>query len=307
MRRAERIGIVGAGVVGRAMAVALSGRYAVVGVASRSRASARACAALVGCTAYERPDEVSRLADVLLLSVPDDAIRTVCEQIASDGGFRAGQAVVHLSGALGSDALDSARSQGARVLSMHPIQTFVDCAEAAESLEGAYFSLEGDEEALALGRQLVRDLGGSCLVISRAQKPLYHAGLCAASNYLVALEGLAVELLERAGIDAQEALCVLIPLIRGTVRNLAGTGVPGALTGPIRRGDAQTVGRQLRAVQEAAPQYLHLYRELGALTLKVAGREGGLSPEAIEELSALLAADRPEPQAQPEESGDVGR
>jgi len=288
MKRKEQIGVVGAGVVGKALAVVLSRTYRVVAVASRTQASARQCAALCGAAVCARPADVARRADVVLLCTPDQAIQPVCEQIAAEGGFRSGHTVVHLSGALPSDLLSAARCCGARALSVHPIQTFADYKEAVEALRGSYFSVEGDNEALSLGKRLVRDMGGRPIIISAESKPLYHAALCVASNYLVTLEALAADILDRGGSPV--ALPALLPLILGTVRNLERFGVPAALTGPISRGDVATIQCHLDALKRDCPEYLDTYKHLARLTARVADRKGSLKADASEKLWGLLVS-----------------
>lgn len=247
--------------------------------------SARRLAGLVGTEVYsDRPEEVTPLGDLVLLSVPDGAISEVCSKIARRGGFRGGQVVAHLSGALPSEVLSPARKAGACVLSMHPIQTLAEPEAGARKLKGSYFSLEGDPEALEVGRRLVEDVGGHVLELPKGTKVLYHAALCVASNYLVALVDAAVGMLRAAGVE--EGLRAILPLLSGTLENLRDLGLPRALTGPIVRGDVGTVKAHLRALSQEAPEFLELYRTLGTYTLKVARTE--LDEKVAEELEEEL-------------------
>ena len=294
------LAIVGAGVVGKAMAMVLSSRgYRIAGVASRTLVSARACAELAGCDRYATdPVEIARLAPVVLISTPDRRIRSVCERIAAGGGFVPGGVAIHLSGALGSDELDAARRCGAFALSLHPIQTFADHRIAAGRLVGSYFSLEGDQEAISLGHQLVADLSGRPVVISPRGKSVYHAALCVASNYLVVLADLAVRMLHQSDVPEEDALPMLMPLIRGTVKNLEQLGLPRALTGPIGRGDASTVEAHLTALRHQMPEVLNGYALLGEWAAEVGERKGTLDPERRDRIVEMLrAAVHPDPDA----------
>lgn len=286
----ERIAIVGAGAAGCALALALYQKgYPIVGVASRRMESAQLCARLVDCGIYSmHPPEVTRLADAVFITTPDGVIETVCTQIADQDGIRSGSVVAHLSGALSAAVLHAAAERGAKILSLHPIQTLADPHQGAQNLIGSYFSLEGAPEAVAFGKRLVEDLEGCPIVISAEAKPLYHSALCVASNYLVALADLAAMLLQRMGMEKAEALHALLPLLRGTVTNLAQMGLPEALTGPISRGDVQTLVDHLGAIRRIAPEALDLYKTIGIWTLHIARQKGALTDEAASALQVLL-------------------
>jgi len=284
-----KVVIVGAGRAGGALALALrEAGYEITGIASRSMESARRLAELVGTEDYsDRPEVLVPSGDLVVLSVPDGVVPSVCARIAERGGFRRGQVVAHLSGALPSDVLSPAKEAGAYVLSMHPIQTLAEPETGARRLKGSYFTLEGDPEAVGVGRRLVEDMGGRALELPKGTKVLYHAALCVASNYLVALVDAAVGLLRAAGVEPDEGLKAVLPLLLGTLENLRELGLPHSLTGPIVRGDAGTVRAHLRALSEEVPEFLELYRTLGMYTLKVALR-AGLDEKAAKEISALL-------------------
>ena len=287
---APKIGLIGAGSAGTALILALHERgYPIVGIASRTLAKAQRCARLVDCETFSTdPGAVVPLADALFIATPDDVIREVCEGIANQGGFRAGQIVAHLSGALTSEELEAARACGAKGMALHPMQTFADPQQGAKNMIGASFSLEGDPEAVAFGREVVEAFSGRVFVIPKERKALYHAALCVASNYLVTVVDLAARIMERAGVGKEEALGAMLPLIRGTVNNLERIGLPGALTGPISRGDAATIARHLNAMEELAPEVLDLYRTLGAETVRLAREKGGLDRAEEEAIRGML-------------------
>jgi predicted short-subunit dehydrogenase-like oxidoreductase (DUF2520 family) len=126
------------------------------------------------------------------------------------------------------------------------------------------------------------------MTIPTEGKTLYHAAAVMACNYLVALEDAALELAEAAGIARDEALEALLPLVKGTLSNLEKVGIPDCLTGPIARGDAETVRQHLRAIGERLPGLLALYKLLGRRTLEVALARGALGAEAAGALRELL-------------------
>ncbi len=284
------IALIGAGLAGTSLILALHRQgYAVAGIASRSLASAQHCANLLECAALVAdPATVIAGADLVIIATPDSRIQAVCEQLATVPGWSSEQCVCHLSGALDTGALDAARLQGARVIALHPAQTFADPQQGAQSLQGAYFALQGDPGALVIGRQLVADLNGHSIEIDKQQKPLYHAALCVASNYLVSLADTAVQMLRQTGMDESSALPLVLPLMQGTLDNLKTTGLPGALTGPISRGDADTVRKHLAALHQGPPELLACYRELGQQAQRVARAKGQQDPEGAKALADLL-------------------
>lgn len=212
--------------------------------------------------------EAAPRADIALLCVPDAEIAAACEAVtaAAPGiGF-----VGHTSGATGLDSLDAARRAGAGIFSLHPLQTVPD---AQASLVGSPAAIAGsDDGALVLARDLAERLGMKPFEVTEDSRAAYHAAASIASNFLVALESSAVELLEAAGVaDADAARELLAPLVLRSAANWAERG-PEALTGPIARGDEETVERHLAAIDDVAPELLDLYRALADRTRDVAAR-----------------------------------
>jgi predicted short-subunit dehydrogenase-like oxidoreductase (DUF2520 family) len=293
----ERIALVGAGAAGGALVLALHrAGYPIAGVASRSIESARRCAALIDnppATCDPAPAVVS--ADIIILATPDGQIEPACRAIAEQGVIRPGQLFLHLSGALTSDVLDPARRKGAEVLSLHPIQALADPVKGAELLRGTWFCLEGSAAAIGRGEALVKAMQGETLIIPAEHKALYHAALSVAANYLVTIESIAVSLLERIGIERQDGLQAILPLIAGSVQNLAHSGLPNALTGPISRGDSSTVARHIDSLRGMPPAHQAIYRMLGKETVELALEKGGLDAEQAEEIRRLLTPQPPDP------------
>ncbi|MBI4236775.1 MAG: DUF2520 domain-containing protein [Chloroflexi bacterium] len=291
MTRAHQtlIGFVGAGTVGTALAVALARRgYRVVAVASRSPASARRLAArLPGCRAVTS-EETARAVGLLFLTVPDDAI----SEVATALPWRPGQMAVHCSGAAPLVALAAARATGACVGAFHPLQTFADADQAAMALmAGITFVVEAEEPLRSLLHRMAADLGGRAMDLRPEDRTLYHVSGVLASNYLVALVAEAAGLWERFGVSRSEALAALLPLVRGTVENIEGQGLPRALTGPIARGDRGTIATHLAALLERAPDLVPLYREMARRTVPLAVEKGRMAREEATAILALVEGD----------------
>ncbi|MBW2357055.1 MAG: DUF2520 domain-containing protein [Deltaproteobacteria bacterium] len=285
-----QIAIVGCGRVGTALAVWLHrAGYPVCGLSSRRLQSAEAVAALIGprpCS--QAPQTVTAEADVVFITTPDGVIETVCRQIAAAGGFRAGSVVLHCSGALPSTILAPARQSGAWIGSLHPLQSFAAPPLDRNPFAGIIVSVEGDGPALQTAEALAADLNAHPQQILTEAKALYHAAAVVASNYLVTLLDLAFTLLQQAGVAPRDAHGVLRPLIDGTLANVARIGPPAALTGPVARGDAETVVGHLEAIGAKNPESLALYRALGMATVDVAERGGHLDAAQTEHLRRLM-------------------
>jgi predicted short-subunit dehydrogenase-like oxidoreductase (DUF2520 family) len=231
-----------------------------------------------------RTDAV-REAAVVLLAVPDAAIGSVAAELARDATIESRHAVLHLSGLLDRGALATLADTGAALGSFHPLQTVSDPASAPERLGGAFAGIEGDERALVAGRGLADSLGMTPVVIPPAAKPAYHAGAAIAANYTVVLAAVAERLATSAGVAPDVARRLYLPLIRGAAANLE-IGPVAALTGPVRRGDVETVAAHLRVLSTGDRElYLLLARE--ALRL---AREAGLSAEAGERVAQALGS-----------------
>ena len=285
-----RVSIIGAGVVGTAMGYLLKENgYHIVGIASRTIGSAKRAQEFIGeGEASADLCAIAKKADVIFITTSDDAIAEVCLKLANEQGFNTGATVFHMSGALSSDILGTARDIGANVASLHPLQSLADVREAVKNLPGSYFSLEGDDEALVIAREIVNALRGKTITLKADKKPLYHAGASVASNFLVATVRFGMDLLEAAGIDRQDSLEALLPLIKGTVKNIENLRLPLALTGPISRGDIKIIEDHLKVIAKEKPEMLRLYIELGRYTIKIARDKGTVRENDVERLNYLF-------------------
>ena len=284
------IAIVGCGTVGSAIGKLLRDvGYRISGVATSNLETAQRAAEVTGAESYsDSPSEIALGAEVVFITTPDDLIQSICREIADQRSFQQDAVVVHCSGALASEILASARKCGAKVATLHPLQSFASVDQAVSLVPGSFCTIEGDENALGMVRQIVQDLGGIVLEITAEKKTLYHAAAVAASNYLVTLIYLALELDKAAGLPGDTSFNALLPLIKGTLNNIGKKGIPNALTGPIARGDVATVSAHLRAIERHAPELLSLYQCLGRYTVDLAEAKKTISKEAAQKLIALL-------------------
>jgi predicted short-subunit dehydrogenase-like oxidoreductase (DUF2520 family) len=274
LKRKEKpaVSVIGAGRLGTTLAVALAGKdYSIRSIVARRLASARQAAGLldgdVQALAVKQLDSL-RPADVFLIATPDDQIASVAAQLARLEFAKHKPAALHTSGALSAKALAPLRDRGWRTGSIHPLISVSDAPEDMAVLEGAFWSVEGDNAALRVGKAIVRDLGGRSFSIRTEDKPLYHAAAVMSAGNVVALFDVAIEMLVQCGLTQKEAQGVLLPLIASTVRNLETKEPADALTGTFARGDVETVKLHLAALENNKAA-LDLYRLLGKRSLEL--------------------------------------
>ena len=280
----EGIAIVGAGRMGQGSGLGLAAAGWDVTLLART---ARPVALPLRLVAGALPREVVRGAPLVLVATPDDQIGAAAAALAATGGVGPGQTVLHLSGLLDRTALASLAGTGSALGSFHPLQTVAEPKDAPARLRGAFAGIEGDPRALAAGRRVAAALGMTAVPLDPAAKPLYHAGAVFSANYTTALVGVAERLARQAGVPADIAARMYLPLLAGAARNLVDLGTAAALTGPIRRGDLGTIRAHLAALPaDVRP----LYRMLGLAALELA-REAGMAEASARAVRDLLAED----------------
>ena len=283
-----KIGIIGAGTVGSALAIGLAENgYKVVAVSSRTLAGAEKLAkAIKDCQAVETNQMVADMAEIVFITTPD----AVIPQIASELQCHKGQSVIHCSGADSSEILQPARKMGANTGVFHPLQTLASVKQATANIPGSTFAIEAEEPLLTTLKEMAASLHCRCIELKAEDKVIYHAAAVIACNYLVTLVKLADDLWETFGIPREQATQALLPLLKGTLNNIENVGIPQALTGPIARGDIDTVRKHLTALQKEAPDALSTYCELGLQTIPIAQAKGRIDEEKADTLRALLKA-----------------
>ncbi len=291
----KTVAIIGAGRVGSSVGFLLNqAGYAVTSVAARSAASAGKAAAFIGA-GKPSTDVVSAAvgADVVFITTPDRVIRDVCETIVAAEVLKPDALVVHMSGAHSLGLLDAAKRSGRNRAVLHPLQSLASKEQGVRTLPGSYFRIEADEAAQPTARELVKALGGIELMMpkwspDKDSAALYHAGAVAVSNYVVAVVAYGLKFYEALGADKQEALKAVLPLIKGTLHNIETLGIPDALTGPIMRGDRETVHDHLAAMRKRTPELVGLYTALARQTVAVARDRGSITQDTAKDLLELV-------------------
>jgi predicted short-subunit dehydrogenase-like oxidoreductase (DUF2520 family) len=271
-----RVGVIGAGRVGAVLAAALRLRgHVIVSVAGESDASKRRAAELLPGVPVAKPTAVARTCDVLLLTVPDDMLDNVVTQLAASGAIGKDQLVVHTSGSHGLRVLEPATRRGARPVALHPAMTFTGTSLDLDRLPHCLFGVTAGPEERIWAGEVVAELGAKVMWVPEDLRGLYHAGLAHGANHLVTLVTQATELLGAAGADDPAA--ILRPLLQAALDNALAEG-DSALTGPIVRGDVNTVRAHLAELARTAPDTLPSYVVLARATLDRVVTDGRVLP-----------------------------
>jgi len=262
MTRKPRIAIVGPGRLGTALALDLNrAGYRISEIVARKLSKGKSsllARKLRARTSFG--DNVRLDADLIWVCVPDREIAAAAEALSHKVDWK-GKLVFHSSGALASQELDVLRRGGAKVAAIHPMMTFVH--GAIPSMQGVPFSVEGDAAAVRVARGIVRDLSGEEFRIRAKNKAAYHAWGAFASPLLVALLVSAEQVARAAGLKATEARKKMLPILKQTIENYGRLGPAAAFSGPLVRGDAETVRKHLevlRRIPDAKEIYLALSR-----------------------------------------------
>ena len=286
-----KIGFIGAGALGRGLALALtSAGCNVTAVSSRTPASAQWLAdRITGCTAMDTAQDVADASHLVFITTPDAAIT----EVAASVNWRDGQGVVHCCGAASTELLRPAALAHEPLTNlalgaMHPFQTFAalsDPAEAARRLSGVTFAVSATGWLADYLPSLAERLDGHAIVIPDELRPLYHASAALACGYLTTLLDTAVSLWTRMGFAEADGVRAAVPLARATIEAIAAAGPAAAVTGPAVRGDASTIAAHLAALSQHAPELLPLYQQLTLASIPLARAKG--VPEA--NLTALTS------------------
>lgn len=288
----NKISFIGAGRVGTSLSYLLKSKgYEVVGITSRNISSAERAATFMGNSISYSNDIFVFVedSDIVFITTNDDAVTFVAEGMSKNCEIREDQLFLHTSGSLSSSVLKPLKEKGGIIASLHPLQTVANPEEGIKNIMGSIFAIEGDEKALPILKEIVHNLGGIPFHIPEEKKPLYHLAAVIACNYFVTLVDTSLDIFKSINIDEEIGLEGLLRLVHGTMNNMEKLGTKNALTGPIARGDIETVKGHLKAMRNYAPELLLLYKVLGDKTIKIAKEKGTLKTEDAKRLKELFS------------------
>jgi predicted short-subunit dehydrogenase-like oxidoreductase (DUF2520 family) len=274
----KSVSIVGAGRVGKSLGRKLRETGWKIGpVVTRNKSTARNAVRFIGAgQSHAKIIPGVASSRLILVTAPDDELAVVSTELARicGKGLR-GKIVLHTSGARDAGVLQSAKKCGARVGSMHPMQSF--SGVEAPSLKGVRFAIEGDTAATSLARKIVKSFGGISLRVSAKKKTLYHAAGVMAAGHALALMEAGTRMLMAAGLNRREALRALLPLTREVLDNYEKLGARAAWTGPLARGDYKVIRAHRKALREIRREFSAAYNALNHLAALVLAK----NPNAV--------------------------
>ena len=280
------LGYIGAGKVGTALALSLSSKgYQAVAVYDVNKESAEFLAGEVGnCKVANTTQDVADAADLVFITTVDDQIN----QVASATQWRAGQMVVHCSGANSTVLLEPARKQGALVGVFHPGNSFADKTQAIQNMAGSTFDIEAEEPLLSTFKELISVLDGYWIEVNASDRAVYHAAIEMPSLFTMLLARTSVKMCQDMNIEQEKALNVIVPLMRVAANITEAFGTSKALTGPVDRGDTETVKKHIDGIRRVSPSVLPLYRELVRQNIPFALEKKSIDQKKADELKKIV-------------------
>lgn len=290
---APRLGFIGAGRLARCLAPGFArAGYPVTAIASRSGTAAQELAAtLDACRAVDSPQQVVDAADIVFLAVPDDSIGTIANTLQFAGASRPGsrKALVHCSGATGVDVLAQAAAEGVLTGGFHPLFLFGGTAADLEHIAGCSVTIEAPDALRQALQALVRAISCHPLTIAPGGRMLYHGAAHYAASFALCALAEAVELWRTLGLSEDEALRALLPMLARTIDTAREKGLPDALSGPVSRGDAGLLGRQLQRFEALGGDHAALYALLTRRAIALARRRDH-PPAGLDTMEAAVQA-----------------
>lgn len=282
----QKIGFIGTGRVGTAIAYALKSKeYQIIGANDQNQKKTKAFYNLLKLKHQRTTNrEITQKADIIFITTQDSEIEKVYNKIFPY--LREDQIIIHCSGVLNNSIFKDANRKGIMTIGLHPIQTFPTIRQAIGGTKNIYYAIEATGRAKQIAKRIVRDLEGTPVFISGKDKPLYHTMCVFASNYLVALISAVIDIATQLKIKLHIAFRTLEPLITRTLRNVKKDGIEKSLSGPIARGDVNTITSHLAVLNKKIPKLLPSYYALGLRTLDLA--KWGLNKKTIVTIERLL-------------------
>ena len=287
----KTINIIGCGSVGRTLARLWTERHVleVGSVVNRSLASAERAVTFVGAGRACAGVDQMQSADLVMVSVPDDAIEECCQQLCAVQVVRQGAIVFHCSGSLPASVLQPAADRGALIASVHPVKSFADPMTAVETFAGTFCAIEGDPHACDILDDALHRCGARTFRIDPQRKAVYHAATVMVCNYLTALLEVGLRCFEHAGIPRRTAMEIMEPIVTETMANVFNVGTVQALTGPIARGDKDAVQRECEALGQWDANCQQIYKHLGLVAADLSAAQGNANGEDLQAIRSILS------------------
>jgi predicted short-subunit dehydrogenase-like oxidoreductase (DUF2520 family) len=282
-----RIGFIGAGRLGSALAWSLADRGLTIAAAASLLAAdaERLAARIPGCT-IDSMQKVVDTSDLVFVTTPDEAIGSTAAQL----GWRPGVSAVHCSGVTEVTALASASRAGAMIGGFHPMQTFGDPMAAVRSLPGCTITIEADEPLLATLNAIAARLECRVNRLPAGMRGRYHAAAGYTSQFINALFAEAIRIWQSWGATEEDAVRALLPLAKGTLSSIESAGIADGMPGPVSRGDIGSIEKHVAALSTMPPNVMEFYRVVCERTIALGMRRGAIDAEKAARLRQILSA-----------------
>ena len=285
----KKIGIIGTGRLGKNLLYYLiEKKVEISGIFNLNLETSDKTREITGAKVFTNQDELIKSSEIIFITTPDDIIEKTAFAISKSNTEISNKIFFHSSGSLPSTILSSLKNKGGFTASLHPLQSFAGLSASKNPFKGIIMGIEGDNEAVDIGKNLAILLGSIPYTLKTEGKTLYHAAAVIASNYLVTLTDISLSFLEAAGIEKENGLQIITPLIKGTLDNIVSKGTGKALTGPVARGDNKTIESHRKSILHSIPKMDNFYKIMCEHTVKLAKESGHIGEnEAKNILKAL--------------------
>jgi len=285
----KKIGIIGTGRLGKNLLYYLiEKKIEISGVFNSRTQTSEETREITGSKVFSNPNELVEASEIIFITTPDDIIEKTALEISKSDIKIKDKFFFHCSGSLPSTILLSLKNKGSFTASFHPLQSFAGLLVSKNPFKGIVMGIEGENEAVDIGKNLAILLGSVPFTLKTEGKTLYHAAAVIASNYLVTLTDISLSFLEAAGIEKENGLQIIAPLIRGTLENIMAKGTGKALTGPVARGDSQTIKSHRKSILQSIPEMGSFYKIMCEHTVKIAKESGHLGEKEAETILRAL-------------------
>ena len=284
------ISFIGAGKVGTSFGIYLKEKgINIVGYFSESLKDAKDSSQRTNAQSYESIDALVCDSDIIFITTNDDNIGIIKDKLIKEVNANLrNKLIVHMSGSHSSDILIELKQYGSYIYSMHPLQSFSNINTSVEKLQTTVFTIEGSDEKIHMLEDLLNKINNKYFQIDTNNKELYHVSACVVSNFLVTLIDLGLDFFKQIGIDEEDGLDAIMPLIKGTIDNIEHFGTKDSLTGPIARGDINTLKSHLSSIRINSPENLLFYKLMALKTLDISSNP----PLKIKEMTDILSLDK---------------
>lgn len=285
----KKTGIIGTGRLGKNLIYYFNkNSIPISGIFSINKQDALETAKLTGTGFIDSQVSLIEESDIIFIATPDDIIEKVADEIAGCKKNFQDKIFFHCSGSLPSTILNSLKDKGAETGSLHPLQSFAGLSMGVNPFEGIIMGIEGSRISVEAGKEIALILGAIPYTLKTEAKTLYHAAAVVASNYLVSLTDMALIFLEAAGIEKKNGLNIIAPLMKGTLKNVITKGPKDALTGPVSRGDSETIKAHREKILEMIPEMDSFYKLMCRHTIGIANKSGSINQDDVARLKKSL-------------------